>query len=214
MNAVIPSVGNAPLPATYERAKSALAECSRVDECKDWADKAQALASYARQSDDETLFNLARRIQARAMRRAGELLKTFQGGGGQGARKDLRSTVGTGPTSQRAAAASAGMSERQEKTAVRIANVPELAFEGVVESGAPPSMTRLAEMGKDSAPKPEGFQAATHTVGALRRFVEKCEEHAPEFVARGVLPHEVDEVRRLVGRADAWLDRFIINVGR
>lgn len=69
---------DARLPQTYEAARVALAECERVDECKDWADKAQALASYARQADDETLEKLALRIRARATRRAGELLKQFQ----------------------------------------------------------------------------------------------------------------------------------------
>jgi len=44
--ALIP-VSTAQLPRTYEAAKRALSECSEVDECKDWADKAAALASYA-----------------------------------------------------------------------------------------------------------------------------------------------------------------------
>ena len=69
----LPAPAGPRLPATYEAAKQALAECTRVDECKDWADKAAALASYARQRDDHTLLNLAQRIQARAMRRIGEL---------------------------------------------------------------------------------------------------------------------------------------------
>jgi len=71
----LPSVANAQLPASYENAKTALANCSSMDECKDWADKAKALASYARQSQDESLRKMATRIQARAIRRAGELLK-------------------------------------------------------------------------------------------------------------------------------------------
>jgi hypothetical protein len=45
-----------------------------VDECVSWADKAMALASYARQVDDETLRKLADRIKARAIRRVGEFL--------------------------------------------------------------------------------------------------------------------------------------------
>ena len=30
--------------------------CSSLDECKEWADKAAALASYGKQMDDDTLF--------------------------------------------------------------------------------------------------------------------------------------------------------------
>src|SRR5262245_38639552 len=44
----------AQLPAAYEAAKDALAKCDQVDECKDWADKAAAIASYARQAHDDT----------------------------------------------------------------------------------------------------------------------------------------------------------------
>jgi hypothetical protein len=71
-----------------------LAECGKVDECKDWADKAAALGSYAKQSGDKSLFNLATRIQARAIRRCGELLKEFEAK--SGARTDLEPSNGDG----------------------------------------------------------------------------------------------------------------------
>lgn len=72
------NVRGAKLPAVYEQAKQALAECTRIDECKSWADKAQALASYAKQAKDDSLRKCADRIQARAIRRAGELLKQIE----------------------------------------------------------------------------------------------------------------------------------------
>jgi hypothetical protein len=53
-------------PATYEDAKAALAECVRLVECQDWADKAEALASYANQAQDEELRKMADRIQGAA----------------------------------------------------------------------------------------------------------------------------------------------------
>jgi len=43
-DANLPSIAAAKLPASYEAAKIALAECSRIDECKNWANKAEALA--------------------------------------------------------------------------------------------------------------------------------------------------------------------------
>ena len=142
--ALVP-IGDAPLPRTYEAARQALEECSRVDECKDWADKAAALASYARQADDDELYRMARRIQGRAVRRAGELLKAFQTGAKGG--RPTKNGGGAPTVSQRAAANAAGMSKRQEVTAVRIANLPEGDFEAAVESDAPPTVTALAGMG-------------------------------------------------------------------
>jgi len=59
----LPSIRNAELPVVYERAKEALARCSEIDECQDWADKAAALASYAKQAGDDELYHLALRIK-------------------------------------------------------------------------------------------------------------------------------------------------------
>ena len=56
----------------------ALSRCAKMDECKSWADKAEALSSYAKQANDNTLHRLADRIQARAIRREGELLEEIE----------------------------------------------------------------------------------------------------------------------------------------
>ena len=70
--------------------------------------KAAAMASYARMADDDTLYNMARRIQGRAVRRVGELLKQYDG---QGHRSDIKPRDGAGPKSQKQAATEAGMSQ-------------------------------------------------------------------------------------------------------
>ena len=121
--AALPSnidIANAQMPVAYKEAKAALSECVRIDECKTWANKAEALASYAKMADDDTLRELADRIQARAVRRMGELLKQFDG---RGQRKD--NTEGNHGISQREAAARAGISEHQQLQASRVANIPE-----------------------------------------------------------------------------------------
>jgi hypothetical protein len=81
MNIAVPaniSAANARLPQVYEDAKTALANCVRIDECQSWADKAAALASYAKQANDEELMRQATRIRDRAIRRCGELLKQIE----------------------------------------------------------------------------------------------------------------------------------------
>lgn len=202
-------IATARLPATYEHAKTALANCASVDECQQWADKAEALASYARMADDDSLRQMADRIQARAVRRAGELLKQVDGRGRPSGNKD-----GTVPISQRLLAQQAGLGERQRKTAVNVANIPADKFEAAVESQTPPTVTKLAEMGKQSrAPAPpQGFSQATHLLGTVRRFAEFCASQSPEFVAGGVMPSEVKTVREQVAAIDAWLDRFVVNL--
>jgi hypothetical protein len=218
----LPNVNRASLPQTYVNAKTALAECSKIDECKDWADKAEAMASYARQAKDKTLQNMAIRIQARAIRRCGELLKkiipaknqydaknraTASAGGGTNNTQTSSARDGTVPCSRKQAAEAAGLSERQRKTALRVAEVPKEEFEQKVESDDPPTVSVFAEIGTKRSEK--DFQRATEALGTLRQFSKYCAENSPENVAAGVLPHEVANARKWVSEVDAWLDRFI-----
>ena len=54
----------------------ALTSCERIDECWEWANKAEALASYAKMADDDSLRIMADRIQARAVRRIADSKRT------------------------------------------------------------------------------------------------------------------------------------------
>ena len=162
--AALPATVGAKLPAVYERATQALAECTRIDECKDWADKAEALASYARQSKDDALRKMADRIQARAIRRCGELLLQMEAA--QGRRTDKLHDGADTKLTRTQVAREAGLSERQKVTALRVASVPQPEFEAAVESESPPTVTRLAEQGKQAKPKPlhdlEGIDPALY----------------------------------------------------
>jgi hypothetical protein len=167
--------GNARLPASYERAKRALAECESIDECKDWANKAKALAAYGRMQGDTELEKLALRIRAHAARRAGELLHEIPAEtGGRPPRKkysgghspefsDASREVAEKPMSPRAAAAKdAGMSEHQAKEAMRVATVPKEEFDRQVTGSKPPSVATLAKQGTRNRTLPSAPAAGTH----------------------------------------------------
>lgn len=207
---------NAPLPVSYERAKTALAKCASMDECQKWADKAEALASYARQADDDSLRKMADRIQARAIRRCGELLKLVEPAKNQ---HDANARVGTDP-SRSAAATSAGLSERQRKTALRVANIPESDFEDQVESDNPPTVTKLAEQGKVkrvstehlNGADPDDFYNATHAMGAIRRMHQATIDYPAESVAKGINEKEALKMKEIIPAIDAWLDTLITRI--
>jgi len=206
-------IASARLPETYEQAKIALASCERIDECWEWANKAEALASYAKMADDDTLRLLADRIQARAVSRMGELLKQFRPA--PGTRIDLEPRVPGQPRSITELAMDAKISGHQRKQAMRVASVPKETFEALVESDNPPTVTALAEMGKKvRAVPPDGFKRATHLIGAVARFAEFCGENIAEEVAGGVLPDEISDLQAKVYVIDAWLDRFVISLER
>jgi hypothetical protein len=90
-----------------------------------------ARVSYAKQANDDELVRLATRIQLRAVRRCGELLKAIAPAKNQ---HDAREGDRPGRTQ---AANDAGLSERQRKTALRVASIPEEEFELTVESATP-----------------------------------------------------------------------------
>ncbi len=127
--------------------------------------EAAALASYAKQAEDETMLKMAARIRARAVRRSGELLRQIQPAKNQ---HDASAGAGGGPGSRGNAAREAGMSPRQAKTATRVANVPEDEFEAQVESDALPIRTHLP-FSEWPAGRPVGNWAFTQT----SYFIEK-----------------------------------------
>lgn len=199
MNQIAP-ISAARLPQTYEAAREALATCQSIDECKDWSDKAAALASYARQADDETLLKMAVRIKARATRRAGELLKQIDAATGKNNQYTQMKEAGDHPLHSRTdAAREAGMSPHQQKQAVRIASIPERDFEAQVEAPKPPTLSQLAAQGvKPRQPvdlggrDPRMFNRALH-------FTAMVGEYAAELAKAGaseILPH-LDDGQRL-----------------
>lgn len=210
--ATIPDPATAQLPAAYETARKAIAECYRLDEVKDWADKAAAIATYARMANDDTLRVTAVRIQERAYRRGGELLKQIAPA--NGANQNIRE--GDHPkVTRESAARDAGLSEHQRKVALRLASIPEDKFERALESGSPPTLEALAKWGTLPRPQqppvqptPTDLRNAAQAVAVLREFATFCQVTDPMAVASA----SSSAVRDYVGTIDAWLDQVVANL--
>jgi hypothetical protein len=212
-HSTLPSVANAKLPETYERAKTALAECSSIDECKDWSDKAAALASYAKMSDDDTLRKYAERIQARAIRRCGELFRQLdrpeQGG---------RPKNGMDAPTVSSAARDAGMSKHQQVQAVRVAAVPEPQFTELVDSDTPPTITKLAAMGTKKqlvdlkGRDPAKFNKAMHFVGGIESYARECKAYDVQGITEILTDTERSRLRAAINAIDAIHDSIMTRV--
>lgn len=209
--ATIPVTADAKLPATYEAARTAIAECERIDECKTWADKAAAMKAYAIMRDDRTLHNLALRIQLRAERRCGELLQQIP----PGDKATRFGQVGDHPPVTRAkTATAAGLSDHQRKTALRVAAIPEGDFNRQVDSDRPPTITQLAEQGRTRRvvtpdPATENFKAAC---AALHQFATFCDRHDPIETAQTFGADDIEMARRCVSTLEEWLNCFVTNL--
>jgi hypothetical protein len=204
----LPTVATAPLPATYEAAKRALEECVALDECKMWANRAEALASYARQANDHALLKMSMRIQDRATDRCGELLRQIPAA--YGVRTDLQPSTAAG--TRFAVAKEAGLSRRQTVTALQVNNVPRDQFEKLVESDNPPTVTALAALGtKHQDPgylkgrEPDDFAAATPFIGLAKEFLSEALEIDLERVHRGLNETERAEARANYQKCATWI---------
>jgi hypothetical protein len=217
----VAALPGARLPAAYETARLALRQCARVDECKDWADRAAALASYAKQAEDEELLKMARRIQVRAVDRCGEILGEIEAATN---RHDV-SSGRDAPTSKGrfAAGKEAGLSKDQAVTALRVHNVPRDEFEAAVESDNPPTVTALAERGKQSRPAkplldlgertPAEFEAATQLIGAVDYFFRTVAPIELTLAVRGCRPEERTNLRTRAGELINWADKVRETLG-
>ncbi len=210
----VPDLPPATLPESYLSARMMLAQCEKIDECQEWADKAKALASYAKQAGDKTLQEHASRIQLRAINRAGVLLKEFDATG----RNQYEDTMGAHSIqkSQREAAADAGMSTNQQATAVQVANVPEAEFEAQVESANPPTVTAMAEQGKKKRLvdlgniDPAIYREATELQGLLNRLAKYIENHNVVELSTGFQSHETVRVIETINQIGPWITNLKI----
>jgi hypothetical protein len=213
----LPSVGNARLPEVYSNAKVALQECVNIDECQSWANKAEAMASYARQANDEALHRMADRIQARAIRRAGELLQEIEPSSGR-----QKENGGAPPRFSRTQAArDAGLSDDQRKTALRVANVPAPEFEAVIESDNPPTVTALAEMGTVKKPlvdlgerQPHEFAEATRLIGLIAHIKRTGDPINIDLAIRGLSKQDRIGLSTAITVAEDWLHGVAVRVRR
>jgi hypothetical protein len=154
---------------------------------------------------------MADRIHARAVRRCGELLKQVPSG--QGA-KNQHGELRGGAVTRQEAATDAGLSERQRITALRLASVPAPEFETLTESDSPPTVTQLAELGRQPRLQP---QPAAHpdTVKAARArkmfwtIREFCQENGPAELAGAFASQDADLLRDFAAELRQWLDQFV-----
>jgi len=195
------------LPSTYNAARRAISQCASIDECKEWSDKAAALASYAKQAKDDQLEKMASRIRARATRRAGELLKQIE----PGINRHTNSRgEGTRPSSRKQAAADAGLSEFQAKTAQRLANVPEDAFEDMVERGA--TVTEIAKAGTQPVEQPRDRAAAKALVAAVHAYADKVTELDLDAAIGALSSVQKAELHMLISRLDTIHDKIATSI--
>lgn len=183
------------LPFNYEQARLAIMECERVDECKEWKDRAAAIASYAVQKRDRTMLDKATRIKARATRRLGELLEVHAKANG----------VSFSKTAERC-----GVSSGEANTCRQVAKVATHTFEDVVERKNPPmpvsSIAKLAQ-------RPTGGDQSEMIWKALDRINSVMNDFPERAVIESIVsadPREAVALKRAIGKAVDYFDALAL----
>jgi hypothetical protein len=116
----------------YQKAKQVLAEYKRIDQVKDFRDKAMALRAYAKQAKDRTLEEDAIVARLRAERRLGEILENTERN--KGGNPTLISKIGV--ENQPLTLKQNGIDYNLSQRAHALAKMPEADFEKHVEKAA------------------------------------------------------------------------------
>ena len=128
----------------YDAAKAALAECERVDVAKDWADKGEALALYAKRANDPELEYRARRIRARAAIRLGELSAALpKAPGGRPAESETTHSAVDSFRPKKEVLADAGVNAETARRAEMLSALPVEEREEAIERDVPATLTEL-----------------------------------------------------------------------
>lgn len=174
----------------YEQARTALAECHKVDEVKDIRDKAEAMAAYARQAKDQELILWATEIKVRAERRTGELLRSMDKNTGvrlsgsiAGHERGSASRMSHDETTE--TLAEIGISRNQSSRWQALAAMPEEHFETAVatakeSAGQVTTAFMLREAAKH---KPAGKPKKGEKAEAMRQELKEAQQRGVSMVS-------------------------------
>jgi hypothetical protein len=205
-------IPTAELPVNYQAAKAALAACVQLDECKEWANRMSAIASYARQAKDDSLESMASRIRLRALRRVGELLSELSPSS-RGPRQGIHSD-------RRMAADANGIAAGEAARLVRIASLPGQEFERRVESTPTPSLRQLdpgwsaalVKQVRGDAAQLNSYTELQQALAPLVRMIvderTSAKEVAHSIIRLGLPQEYLDGLRHAAMDLSEWLDEL------
>jgi hypothetical protein len=224
----LPDIQSAKLPQVYVAAKQSLEQCVKIDECEQWEKKAEAMASYAKQAGDDSLYKMAVKIQSRAIQRCGQLLKALVPDAKPGPVKGVAKmtienmgekihTGGHKNITLTQAAKSAGLSPYKQAKVLAVASIPKGQFDAMVESDAPPSIKQLMATGTKSKPKPlidfgdvkpEDFSKANNVWGSVDWLFTNHDKTPIPIMLKGTLKCSRPTRRKHVEVLTLWINKL------
>lgn len=196
---------NVKMPVEYEAAVKALAACIDIDEAKHWADKADALAAWAKIYRSKDAERKARQLKLHAFRRMGQLAADLRP-------PTLRKNAGLKGRGMAPGSISLlkenGLSANLAAAASRLGTLPQPRFDAMVASPCPPSptvVTKIVARGGTDAYAAVMMNAKGPGLVAMRSWMRR---HNAGDLARALKVDEMVRVREVVREISDWLDEF------
>jgi N6-adenosine-specific RNA methylase IME4 len=129
-----------------QRVRNEIGACLTVESCVEIAARAMALEVLARKQRDGEALALSFRLRVCALRKAGQLLKGVKTSAGGDQKAKVTSPlllVGRNKTAKMA-----GLSVVDRRSAIRLANIPNLEFERLIKTNPLPTLQELENLGK------------------------------------------------------------------
>lgn len=189
-----------PMPVQYDQACKALIACETIDEAKFYANKADALAAWAKINKSNDAEVAAQRIKLFSYRRMSELADEIAGPG-KGRGRHGRSP-GNAPIGQRQLLRGHGFRNMEIDNIRKVGTLEKKAFDAFMASPRPPPMSHIHDsLAQSSIP----WREFSRRGGGLRSF---CRSNAAKECARELLPREVAAARAMAIELQEWIDEF------
>jgi hypothetical protein len=207
LNAVIQSVPHDMALPRYDDMCRAIAECHRVDEAKDYRDKAEALRAYAKQAGNRDAEVQFAEIKVRAEIKCGELLKEMAESGeraGRGRHSNSDSVshltdLGIDPKE----------SERFQQAANASSQHVEEAFNTARETRTPVTSAQIRNLTRSPEFTPEQRADHERLWRVLRALEQISDQDIPAAEWLDALPDYMRErVSNHLKKARPWLERL------
>lgn len=187
------------MPVLYREAIAALERCATMDEGKYYADKADALAAWAKIYGSDEDSKAAARLKLKAYARMGQLAT------------ELRPNVvgkrekGVGYPGPHSLLHEIGLTKSSARAALKLARVDDSTMGVILDAAKTPclSVNQLYKAGISSSW--EAFGREPPGGGAFLAF---CRRHKADELAKGLVGDEIKKSRAIVGELIEWLDAF------
>lgn len=187
------------MPVLYAQACKALEACATMDEGKYYADKADALAAWAKIYGSDEDSRAAARLKLKAYARMGALAEELRPS--RVSRKD-----GSGMEyGARSLLMEHGLSEGQSNAARKLSSLPASEFEEILKNPVAPT-TAHRRLSRPS--RSENWNTFGNLPGSPTNFLSYCRRNDAGELAKGMNDDESIRARAIVREAIDWLDEF------